>query len=488
MIGANLRFGIGASGNLTSNTTKFQCHPGGAAEATVIFSLGALGMGANMLLMGLILAKRQLRRWSQGLLFHQALVDCARAAILLPLGSSILNCQAVNKCSLVETAFLLLVTVSTVNMLTTVLNDSPVFPESDEEADMIAPLLMDSPQCVFFGTFMIWFASITINLGPTFLSGALAANTKVDHNAPSCPLVHGPFRHYILNVLWIVINVICVALTLFHLRKLHRDLTKANVEAVRVAGLVTTLVNVTGGHGRSNGLVEGATRNGGTPKRGGALEEHRKMRNYLRRVEREGVQRVKMFLVITAAYVIFWGPLFFVTLVYHPVMGNNAGYEVTLHIAYVHAFVNPALFLTLHRGLRQGMSDVCCGCCESIARWILGSSPNSPVQSIQPPGYEAPMGLPSPPDPPLPTSVTSCDLNDVALLKPPLPPTAKHLLTDNAMPLPPDPWSLVQRTKSATSLYEEELSRRPSLLLPPPPDLSDLQSPISPTSSDLPSE
>lgn len=94
---------------------------------------------------------------------------------------------------------------------------------------------------------MIWFASITINLGPTFLSGALAANAETGHNAPSCPLVHGPFRHYVLNVLWIIINVICVVLTLFHLRKLHRDLTKANVEAVRVAGLVTTLVNVTGG-------------------------------------------------------------------------------------------------------------------------------------------------------------------------------------------------------------------------------------------------
>jgi hypothetical protein len=67
-------------------------------------------------------------RWSQGLLFHQAMVDCARAAILMPLGTSILHCRPVNKCSLVETAFLLLVTVSTVNLLTTVLNDSPVLP------------------------------------------------------------------------------------------------------------------------------------------------------------------------------------------------------------------------------------------------------------------------------------------------------------------------------------------------------------------------
>jgi hypothetical protein len=56
------------------------------------------------------------------------MVDCARAAILMPLGTSILHCRPVNKCSLVETAFLLLVTVSTVNLLTTVLNDSPVLP------------------------------------------------------------------------------------------------------------------------------------------------------------------------------------------------------------------------------------------------------------------------------------------------------------------------------------------------------------------------
>jgi hypothetical protein len=61
---------------------------------------------------------------------------------------------------------------------------------------------------------------------------------------------------------------------------------------------------------------------------GGAVEEHRRMRNYLRRMEREGVQRVKMFLVITAAYVLFWGPLFLVTLVHHPALENQLGYEV----------------------------------------------------------------------------------------------------------------------------------------------------------------
>ncbi|KAG8277333.1 hypothetical protein J6590_044876 [Homalodisca vitripennis] len=344
-------------------------------------------------------------RWSQGLLFHQAIVDCARAAILIPLAVSIMRCEPVKKCSLVETAFLLLVTVSTVNMLTTVLNDSPVFPEDDEEEDdLSAPLLMDSPQCVLFGTFMIWFASITINLGPTFLSGALAANSEGMHNLPSCPLVHGPFRHYVLNVLWIFINVICVLLTLFHLHKLHRDLTKANVEAVRVAGLVTTLVSVTGGGnmpemptGVINHRAQGT--NGAIPR---PADEHRRMEHYLRRMEREGVQRVKMFLVITAAYVLFWGPLFLVTLLHHPILGYPLGYEVqiTLHVAYVHAFVNPSLFLVLHRGLRTAALDLCCGCCVSLGGWLATLSqeesdvtpgvnlllpPPPPVASLKPP-------------------------------------------------------------------------------------------------------
>ncbi|KAK6640350.1 hypothetical protein RUM44_012043 [Polyplax serrata] len=383
MIGANLRYGSISNPNASIGLNKnFQCHPGGAIEASLMFSLGALGMGANLALMGIILLKRQLRRWNQGLLFHQAMVDCARAAILLPLGVSIYKCQPVNKCSLVETAFLLLVTVSTVNMLTTVLNDSPVFPEVEG----------DSPQCVLFGTFMIWFASITINLGPTFLSGALAANSEFRHNAPSCPLVHGPFRHYVLNVLWIFVNVICVFLTLFHLHKLYRDLTKANVEALRVTGLITTLVSVTSST-NTNMIGEGT----GDAERGRtATEEHKRMQRYLRRMEQEGVQRVKMFVVITAAYVLFWGPLFFVTLVHHPVIGSPMGYEITLHVACIHAFINPTLFMVLHKGLRQAVLDICCGACTTWGDWLLGPHPS---QGETTPPHVSTLLPPPPPQP-----------------------------------------------------------------------------------------
>nr|XP_037875013.1 uncharacterized protein LOC105841761 isoform X2 [Bombyx mori] len=391
MIGGNLRFGLAGTANSTMVNNTKHCPPGGAASAAALLALSSLGMSANIALMAVILSKKQLRRWSHGLLFHQAIVDCARAAILLPLGIAVFRCQPVYKCSLVETAFLLLVTVSTVNMLTTVLNDSPIFPENEQEqADLSAPLLMDSPQCVLFGTFMIWFASITINLGPTFLSGALAASAGSYGSygpAPSCPLVRGPFRHYVLNALWIGVNAVCVGLTLFHLRKLHRDLTK------------TVDGNFSDGHCRPSGSTS-------LPLGGG-----RRLRGYLARVEREGVRRVRMFLVITAAYVLFWGPLFMITLLHHPALTSHVAYElyfqITLHISYVHAAVNPLLFMALHRALRRAALQLCCGCCVHWSQFVLAltaaaQSPLAPSSFSPAAGSPEPPPAPPPPAPPGP--------------------------------------------------------------------------------------
>lgn len=63
MIAPNLRYGSIAH-NATSNATRvFQCHPGGTAEAALIFTLATMGMAANITLMGIILAHRQLRRF-----------------------------------------------------------------------------------------------------------------------------------------------------------------------------------------------------------------------------------------------------------------------------------------------------------------------------------------------------------------------------------------------------------------------------------------
>jgi hypothetical protein len=103
--------------------------------------------------------------------------------------------------------------------------------------------------------------------------------------------------------------------------------------------------------------------------------------------------------------------------------------QITLHVAYVHAFVNPTLFLVLHRGLRQAALDLCCGCCSQWSSWLLAltAGGNNSSSSTAIAGYRqaTPTLLPPPPQPP------ATSLGDISLLKPPLPPNNKPQLVNH---------------------------------------------------------
>ena len=78
-------------------------------------------------------------RWSSGLLIHGTIVDGSRAALLLPLAMSVIQCQPVTRCSIIDTAFLLLATVSSLNLLTVALSDAPLLPPP-----VLVPTLLQS--------------------------------------------------------------------------------------------------------------------------------------------------------------------------------------------------------------------------------------------------------------------------------------------------------------------------------------------------------
>merc|ERR1719266_643771 len=79
------------------------------------------------------------------------------------------------------------------------------------------------------------------------------------------------------------------------------------------------------------------------------------------------------FTIVTAAYLVFWGPLFLVTLVHARMDWTDARSSVThqvcLHVAFVHAAVNPLLFLMLQGSLRTAVLDfICCRLCPLSTR------------------------------------------------------------------------------------------------------------------------
>ena len=109
---------IVTGGHDNTSAKSFQCSEVQAADrkvsGTILLCLGVMGCLANLVVVVVMLATRYLRRWSMSLVFHQCVVDMSRSAILLPLGRSLYTCTPVTTCPVLETAFLLLATVSVV--------------------------------------------------------------------------------------------------------------------------------------------------------------------------------------------------------------------------------------------------------------------------------------------------------------------------------------------------------------------------------------
>ena len=117
------------------------------------------------------------------------------------------------------------------------------------------------------------------------------------------------------------------------------------------------------------------------------------------RVGRDGASKVRIFFAISFSYILFWGPLFTVTLanwswewkdaknsISHEVMFHQSQStctisssllsQVTLHIAFVHSFVNPLLFIILHRNTRDATCNLLlCHSSSSSSDSTTGASP-----------------------------------------------------------------------------------------------------------------
>lgn len=105
-----------------------------------------------------------------------------------------------------------------------------------------------------------------------------------------------------------------------------------------------------------------------------ASQEDTNFHKMLRRLERDGLQRIRMFTTICMVYAVFWGPLFLVVAFGSRASEEGRGlasvgppkdpvsHQVTLYVCFAHAFVNPTVFLALHSGLREAACAIlaCC--------------------------------------------------------------------------------------------------------------------------------
>ena len=69
------------------------------------------------------------------------------------------------------------------------------------------------------------------------------SGTEINSSHPQIKnfIFEGPYRHYVLDFLWILITLLCLTLTMYHLRKLYHDFTSPDLEAVRIMSLFASL-------------------------------------------------------------------------------------------------------------------------------------------------------------------------------------------------------------------------------------------------------
>merc|ERR1711874_630790 len=119
------------------------------------------------------------------------------------------------------------------------------------------------------------------------------------------------------------VNIICIVLTIYHLVKLYKDYTSPSADTVRVATLVTSLVCTDTDASEISSTSDLPPRHHlavlppeSVPPISVQPDDQQilnadpfKVQKYLNRIEREGTERVKMFLGRTSR--ITWNYLFF---------------------------------------------------------------------------------------------------------------------------------------------------------------------------------
>lgn len=305
------------------------------AEAAILLVISLLGISMNISVIVVIFMRRNLRKASNGLIVHQTILDIMKSIVVMPFSLGVLfqDERIVAKCHMFGAIYVILVTVTFLNILSLVLNDAPTFPDT-------SVAILDSHQCVIFGVVMVWFTGVLINVVPTLIM----ESDKVFASKPEygqCAFIFGPLQNtYVLNILWTGFNYFIIGICAYQIYKLHRDMTMAsNLEAMKVVSLVTTMLSV----------------NSQT-----ANTEHQRVQNYVQQLEKDAVRRLRTFTILLAIITIHWSPLFLVGLAdiwgaYAP-----AAYKFCAFFACANTFTNPLVFLCLHKNIKDGATVLFC--------------------------------------------------------------------------------------------------------------------------------
>ncbi|XP_067952218.1 5-hydroxytryptamine receptor 4-like [Watersipora subatra] len=272
---------------------------------------GLAGISLNLLIFGSVCLNKQLRRWINGFIVHECVLDAFKSALCIPYSLAVLKKGTTKYCMILGLAYVVALTVSMFNLLAMVMVEAYIFHEHNVGGSGDTK---GTAMCVLFGIVTIYIGSVILHLGPTLIGGQFEFNSRVGN----CIFAYGDIQNYIVQVIWIIIISLTIVFIYRYIYKIYRQL-KAN-QRFRITNLARNAAAYTKGQNPNEDIYD--------------------LVNRLKK-------RVRVLLCMTTVYCVCWYPLFFLTLLDQNYKEPAIFYRVLTIVAWSHSTILPLIFLSM---------------------------------------------------------------------------------------------------------------------------------------------
>lgn len=269
--------------NLTTNVNELFSTKMSRIEIWILFGITISGIIINLLTMIYLLLLRTSRIKSSCFLFHHCIICLILSIICIPYSLSYLNYSI--RCDYLGNIQVTCVTAQLLNMAAMVASEAYRFEDlihQDNSKEKYFPRSTISCGCLSFGIIIIWFSSIILHLGITMIGSE--SKSFYDEKGKHCFFLIRDIRDYVLTLMWIIITIFSLIITIRYIKKVLDEVSSKR----KINQPLLSLTILGQSHGQSIASKD----------------------ILMQQIE----QRIKLNIILIFLFIIFWFPLFILTL------------------------------------------------------------------------------------------------------------------------------------------------------------------------------
>ena len=272
----------------------------------MLFAVTAIGCLGNCVAIAMIVICKKFRKSSTAFICHHCLLDLVKGFYSFLYGYHLLYGKEISFCNMVGVSYLLLVTVSAYNLIAIAVN---------EEYELQCPPRSTEKHqyCIMFGLSLIWFTCLLLNMGVVFLP----KGTKYLPELGTCTFAYGSASNLVLRILWMLLITIAIVLAFWHFITMFRRIKYKNNDLKLIQDIQM----------RTSEDLD--------------LETFQNFRGQNNLYDHLYIRRIGVLLLMVITFIVFWYPLFTLTLVDHRFQQPISVYKILTLVTWCHPATTP---------------------------------------------------------------------------------------------------------------------------------------------------